>query len=455
MTQSNSARATSVSLDLEDRVGALIDRARKAGAHAADASVFGSDQISVGRRLGKIETLERADSAGVDLRVFVDGRVAQVSGSDLSDHGLARLAERAVSMARFSPQDPFAQLAEQGQLATDWPALETADPVEPSTDVLLGMAEAMEDAMLAVEGVTNSGGVSAGWTKSSLVMATTNGFLGSVQATRTGISGSAIAGSAEAQKRDFDYDVAVFGEDLGDPAAVGREAGTRAVRQLGARPGATAKVPVIFEPRVAVRMLGLLTGAINGESVVRGTSLLADHIGEIVISPELSVHEDPFRARGQGSRPFDGEGLPVRPRAIFENGVLQTHLHNLATAAQAGVEPTGHASRAGASIGVGHANVWLSPGSVSVEDMFATAGEAFYVTSLMGQGANMITGDYSQGATGFWVRNGQLAEPVESMTLGGRLQDMWRSMSAADDLTFFGGMGTPTVQMDGLTVAGA
>ncbi|MAH88166.1 MAG: modulator protein [Kiloniella sp.] len=455
MTQSNSARATSVSLDLEDRVGALIDRARKAGAHAADASVFGSDQISVGRRLGKIETLERADSAGVDLRVFVDGRVAQVSGSDLSDHGLARLAERAVSMARFSPQDPFAQLAEQGQLATDWPALETADPVEPSTDVLLGMAEAMEDAMLAVEGVTNSGGVSAGWTKSSLVMATTNGFLGSVQATRTGISGSAIAGSGEAQKRDFDYDVAVFGEDLGDPAAVGREAGTRAVRQLGARPGATAKVPVIFEPRVAVRMLGLLTGAINGESVVRGTSLLADHIGEIVISPELSVHEDPFRARGQGSRPFDGEGLPVRPRAIFENGVLQTHLHNLATAAQAGVEPTGHASRAGASIGVGHANVWLSPGSVSVEDMFATAGEAFYVTSLMGQGANMITGDYSQGATGFWVRNGQLAEPVESMTLGGRLQDMWRSMSAADDLTFFGGMGTPTVQMDGLTVAGA
>ena len=451
MTQANPATA----LDLEDRVGALIDRARAAGADAADASVFGSDQISVGRRMGQIETLERADSAGVDLRVFVDGQIAQVSGSDLSDQGLARLAERAVGMARHSPADPFAKLAEPGQVVTQWPTLETADPVEPSTDGLLDMAEAMEDAMLSVEGVTNSGGVSAGWTKSSLVMATTNGFLGSVQATRFGISGSAIAGSGEAQKRDFDYDLAVFAEDLGDPAAVGREAGRRAVSQLGARPGATAKVPVIFEPRVAVRMLGLLTGAINGESVVRGTSLLADLVGELVISPELSVHEDPFKPRGQGSRPFDGEGLPVQPRAIFEDGVLQTHLHNLATAAQAGVEPTGHASRAGASIGVGHANLWLSPGAVSVEDMLAAAGEAFYVTSLMGQGANMITGDYSQGATGFWVRDGQLAEPVESMTLGGRLQDMWRSMSAADDLTFFGGMGTPTVQMDGLTVAGA
>ena len=451
MTQANPATA----LDLEDRVGALIDRARAAGADAADASVFGSDQISVGRRMGQIETLERADSAGVDLRVFVDGQIAQVSGSDLSDQGLARLAERAVGMARHSPADPFARLAEPGQVVTQWPTLETADPVEPSTDGLLDMAEAMEDAMLSVEGVTNSGGVSAGWTKSSLVMATTNGFLGSVQATRFGISGSAIAGSGEAQKRDFDYDLAVFAEDLGNPAAVGREAGRRAVSQLGARPGATAKVPVIFEPRVAVRMLGLLTGAINGESVVRGTSLLADLVGELVISPELSVHEDPFKPRGQGSRPFDGEGLPVQPRAIFEDGVLQTHLHNLATAAQAGVEPTGHASRAGASIGVGHANLWLSPGSASVEEMLAAAGEAFYVTSLMGQGANMITGDYSQGATGFWVRDGQLAEPVESMTLGGRLQDMWRSMSVADDLTFFGGMGTPTVQMDGLTVAGA
>ena len=331
MTQANPAPA----LDLEDRVGALIDRARAAGADAADASVFGSDQISVGRRMGQIETLERADSAGVDLRVFVDGQIAQVSGSDLSDQGLARLAERAVGMARYSPADPFAKLAEPGQVATEWPTLETADPVEPSTDGLLAMAEAMEDAMLSVEGVTNSGGVSAGWTKSSLVMATTNGFVGSVQATRFGISGSAIAGSGEAQKRDFDYDLAVFAEDLGDPAAVGREAGRRAVSQLGARPGATAKVPVIFEPRVAVRMLGLLTGAINGESVVRGTSLLADHVGELVISPDLSVHEDPFKARGQGSRPFDGEGLPVQPRAIFENGVLQTHLHNLATAAQA------------------------------------------------------------------------------------------------------------------------
>lgn len=441
-------------LNLENRVDALLDLARKAGATAADASVFGSDQISVGRRMGQVETLERADSSGVDLRVFVDGKIAQVGGSDLSDEGLARLAERAVGMAKFSPEDPYAQLADASQLAKDWPVLETCDPIEPSTEALLNSAAEAEEAMLGVEGITNSGGASAGWTKSSLVIATTNGFLGSVQATRQGLSVSGIAGEGEAQKRDYDYALAVFGEDLKDPKEVGLEAGRRSVRQLGAKPGSTAQIPVIFEPRVAVRMLSLLVGAINGESVVRGTSLLADHVGKQVIADDLTVLEDPFKPRGQGSRPFDGEGLPVQARTLFDKGILTTHLHNLATAKQAGVEATGHASRAGASIGVGFSNTWMEAGERSVEDMFKDAGEAFYVTSLMGQGANMITGDYSQGATGFWVRNGELAEPVESMTLGGKLQDMWMNMSAASDLTFFGGMGTPTIQMDGLTIAG-
>lgn len=440
--------------DLENRVSTLLDLAKRAGATAADASVFGSDQISVGRRMGQVETLERADSSGVDLRVFVDGKIAQVSGSDLSDEGLARLSERAVGMAQFSPEDPFAQLAEPDQLVKDWPALETCDPIEPTTEGLLEAAATAEEAMLGVEGITNSGGASAGWTKSSLVIATTNGFLGSVQATRQGLSVSGIAGQGADQKRDYDYAMAVFGEDLKAPHEIGLEAGRRSIRQLGARPGATAQVPVIFEPRVAVRMLSLLLGAINGESVVRGTSLLADHVDKPVIADDLSVIEDPFKARGQGSRPFDGEGLPVQRRTLFDKGRLTTHLHNLATAKQAGTASTGHASRAGASIGVGFANAWMEPSERSVEDMLSDAGEAFYVTSLMGQGANMITGDYSQGATGFWVRNGALAEPVESMTLGGKLQDMWMNMSVADDLTFFGGMGTPTVQMDGLTIAG-
>ena len=445
---------TADELQLEDRVGALLDLATKAGADAADATVFGSDQISVGRRLGQVETLERADSAGVDLRVFVNGQIAQVSGSDLTDSGLQRLAERAVGMAKFSPADPFAQLAVPNQLTKEIPALETCDPVEPSTESMLDRAAEAEEAMLSVEGITNSGGVSAGWTKSSLVIATTNGFMGSVQSTRQGISASGIAGEGEAQKRDYDYSLAVFGDDLKDPREIGLEAGRRSVRQLGAKPGATAQVPVIFEPRVAVRMFSLLMGAINGESVVRGTSLLADHVGKPVIAPELSVFEDPFKKRGQGSRPFDGEGLPVRKNTLFDKGILTTHLHNLATAQQAGVEPTGHASRGGASVGIGYANTWLSPSELSVEDMLKEAGEAFYVTSLMGQGANMITGDYSQGATGFWVRNGELAEPVESMTLGGKLKDMWMAMSAASDLTWFGGMGAPTLRMTGLTIAG-
>lgn len=449
-----STASTSGDLHLENRVDALLDLAKKAGADAADATVFGSDQISVGRRMGQVETLERADSSGVDLRVFLKGQIAQVSGSDLTDAGLQRLAERAVGMAKYSPADPFAQLADPDQLARDIPTLETCDPVEPGTEHMLDRAAEAEEAMLGVQGIMNSGGVSAGWTKSSLVIATTNGFLGSVQSTRHGLSVSGIAGEGDAQKRDYDYSLAVFGEDLKDPREIGLEAGRRSVRQLGAKPGATAQVPVIFEPRVAVRMFALLMGAINGESVVRGTSLLADHVGKPVIAPELSVFEDPFRKRGQASRPFDGEGLPVQERALFDQGMLTTHLHNLATAKQAGVEPTGHASRGGASVGIGYANAWLTPSERSVEAMLSEAGEAFYVTSLMGQGANMITGDYSQGATGFWVRNGELAEPVESMTLGGKLQDMWLSMATADDLTWFGGMGTATIRMTGLTIAG-
>ena len=311
---------TSGDLQLENRVEALLDLATRAGADAADATVFGSDQISVGRRMGQVETLERADSAGVDLRVFLNGQIAQVSGSDLTDNGLARLAERAVGMAKYSPADAFAQLADPDQLAQNLPILETFDPVEPSTGAMLDRAAEAEEAMLGVEGITNSGGVSAGWTKSSLVIATTNGFLGSVQSTRHGLSVSGIAGEGEAQKRDYDYSLAVFGEDLKDPREIGLEAGRRSVRQLGAKPGATAQVPVIFEPRVAVRMFSLLMGAINGESLVRGTSLLADHIGKTVIAPELSVFEDPFLKRALGSRPFDGEGLPVQERHAVRSG---------------------------------------------------------------------------------------------------------------------------------------
>src|SRR5579871_1496090 len=402
----------------------LIGRARHAGADAADAVYFEGTSLSHGRRLGKTEKLERSEGHDLGLRVFVGRQQAVVSSSDRSPKALEELVERAVAMARTVPEDPYCGLAEPDEVAREWPALDMDDPEEPGIEVLIERARAAEEAALAVSGVTNSEGAEAGW-----------------------------GGGME---RDYDYASAVYAADLRDPAEIGKSAGERAVKRLGAKKMATGRCPVVFDPRVARGLVSALLGAISGPAIARGTSFLKDKLGERIFPEAITIIDDPHRPRGLRSKPFDAEGLANRRRAIIDKGVLTTWLLDLRSARQLGLKSTGHASRGTSSPpGPAPTNVWIEPGEVDPKALIADIKSGFYVTEMMGMGVNGVTGDYSRGAAGFWIDNGEIAFSVSEMTVAGNLKDMFLRLVAANDLEFRSGIDAPTLRIDDLTVAGA
>jgi PmbA protein len=334
------------------------------------------------------------------------------------------------------PEDPYGGLADPDQIARDLPVMQSRDPVEPSAEDLTAMVRAAEDAARAVPGVTNSEGAEAGWSLTKVALAASNGFAHSYERTGCSLAASVIAGDgAEGMERDYDYTAAVFREDLRSPDDVGRVAGERAVRRLGARRPNTVKAPVVFDPRVARTLVGHLLGAINGASIARGTSFLKDRMGEAVFAPGIEIVEDPHRVRGLKSRPCDAEGLATRSMSLIEDGRLTTWLLDLRAARQLGLASTGHAARGtGSPPHPSASNVYLKPGARSPVDLMADIKDGFYVTELVGQGVNGITGDYSRGAAGFWIENGEIAYPVSECTIAGKLQDMFANLTPADDL---------------------
>ena len=433
----------------------LIARARRAGADAADALMVESASLSLARRLGKPEKLERAENQDLGLRVLIGKRQAIVSSSDRSPAILDELVERAVAMARSVPEDPYCGLASPDEIDRHPPQLELNDPIEPTPEALADRASAAEEAARAVAGVTNSEGAEAGWSRHRVAMAASNGFAGAYEGSRHGVSVSVIAGNGTGMERDYDYSSAVFAADLTDPAEVGRKAGERAVARLGPRKVATTKVPVVFDPRVSGGLLGHLAGAINGSAIARGTSFLKDKLGQQVMAKGLTVTDDPHRARGLRSRPFDGEGIASRRRDIVADGVLTTWVLDLRSARQLGLKSTGHAGRGTSSPpSPGPTNLFLAPGTVTREALIGGIDQGFYVTELIGFGVNGITGDYSRGAAGFWIEGGALAYPVSEVTIAGNLKDMFLNLTPADDLVFRHGTDAPTVRIDGLTIAG-
>lgn len=434
----------------------LVARAAKAGADSADAVLIDSVSVSLGWRLGKLERLERSESGDVGLRVLIGKRQAMVSSSDRSAAALDELVERAVAMARTVPEDPYAGLADPSQLARDFPDLDTCDPHEPSAETLVDMARRAEDAARAVDGITNSEGADAGWGRSAIAFVASNGFAHSYAVTSGSLSVAVLAGTgATGMERDYDYTSAVHMEDLRKPEDVGHEAARRTVHRLGARKVKTCQVPVIFDPRVARGLLGSLAGAINGASVARGTSFLRDHLGKRVFAPGIRIMDDPHRLRGMRSRPFDGEGIATKPMAIIEDGILTTWLLDCRSARQLGMVSTGHASRGTASPPSPSAsNFFLEPGPVTAQEMIGDVANGFYVTELFGQGVNMVSGDYSRGAAGFWIENGEIAYPVSEITVAGNLKDMFRELTPANDLVLRHGVDSPTLRIDGLTIAG-
>lgn len=438
---------------LVDRASQLIELAKAAGAEAADAVVVRSRSQSVSVRLGKVENTESSESDDFSLRVFIGKRVASVSANPGFD--LKVLAERAVSMARVSPEDPYACLADENRLAKAYPELELYDPTEVSASVLTDAALKAEAAALAVHGVANSGGAGASAGMGGLVLVTSHGFQGAYSASRFGCSVSVIAGEGTKMERDYDYDSRLYHADLDDPAEIGRRAGERAVKRLNPRQVDTGKgVTVVFDPRVARGFVGHIAGAINGASVARKTSFLRDRMGEQVLKAGLNITDNPLVVRGSSSRPFDGEGVTGQPLTMIEDGVLKHWFLSTSTARELGLETNGRGVRGGTMVSPSSTNLALEPGAISPEDLIRSIGNGFYVTELIGQGVDMITGEYSRGASGFWIENGELAYPVSEVTIASNLKDMFMRLIPASDIDRKYGVAAPTLAIEGMTLAG-
>ena len=441
-----------MSLDL---LAELLDRARGAGADAADAVLLSGTSLSIQRRLGRTEHLERAEGHDLGLRVFVGRRAAMVSASSVDPAQFRALAERAVAMAQVVPEDPFGGLAELWAPPQDASALDLADAAEPDAAALTARAAEAEEAALAVAGITNSEGADAGYSRTEVYLATSAGFSGHYVRTSHSTSATALAGAGTDMQRDYDYTSATHLADLDSPATIGRSAAERVLARLNPLRPRTAKLPVLYDPRVSSSLLGSLLGAINGAAVARGTSFLKERLGDQLFAPGITVRDDPHRRRGLRSRPFDGEGVPTAPRALIEDGRLTTWLLDSRSARQLGLRSTGHAARGtGGPPSPSATNLYLEPGQQTPAELMADIGEGLYLTEMMGGGVNGITGDYSRGASGFMIRDGAIAEPVAEITVAGHILELFRTLRPANDLRFRRGTDAPTVRVEGLTMAG-
>ena len=441
--------------DLTDLAQRLVIAARKAGADQADALAVRSVSLSVEVRDGAVEELERSEGDDLGLRVIVGRKQAVVSTNDLKGNGFDALAERAVAMARAAPEDRFAGLADAGQLAQQLPALDLIDPDMPDVDALEARAREAEAAGLSVPGVTKSGGASASAGIGGLVLVTSHGFHGATIASRHGIAMTAIAGDGTGMERDYDFSSTLHASDLDGAQAIGRRAGERAVKRLNPRKVATRRVPVVFDARISGSLVGHLASAANGSSVARKTSFLREKLGQKIFAAGIDIVDDPLRPRGLRSRPFDAEGIAGRRRHLVEDGVLKTWILDCATARELNLETTGHAQRGVSSTpSPGASNLHLAPGSKSPDELIADIEDGFYITDMIGMGVNLVTGDYSRGASGFWIEKGERTYPVSEVTIAGHLSDMFASLVPANDLVFRFGTNAPTLRVEGMTVAG-
>lgn len=435
----------------------LVARAVAGGADAADALYAGQGSTEVEVRLGELEHVGRSEGEEIGLRLFLGSRSATVASSDLSDDALAELITRALAMAGEAPEDPYAGLAPAELLASlPYPDLDSVDRAELDPGGLREMALAAEGAALAVPGVTNSSGGSASASASIIALATSGGFVGAYQSGGFSCSVAVVAGEGGSMQRDHFWHGARHLSDLDPPEQIGRFAGERAVARLNPVRPKSGPMPVLFDARVAHSLLGHLAGAISGASVARKSSFLQDKLGERIFAAGVTIIDDPLRRRGLRSRPFDGEGMKVRRAELVADGVLTSWMADSASARQLGIAPTGHSARgAGSAPGVSPSNFYMEAGKRSREEIMAAFPEALLVTELIGQGVNGITGDYSRGAAGFLVRSGEIAEPVQEITIASNLITMFATLEPASDLEFRRGIDAPTVLVPEMTVATA
>ena len=447
-----------MSTDLHTLTAALLDAARAAGADSADAIASRGTSVSVDVREGKLEQAERSEGIDIGLRVLIGQRQANVSASDISEATIQMLAERAVAMAGEAPEDPYIGLADPSEItqATDATGLELADPTpEPDPSALQQDAQAAEAAALAVSGVTQVQSASASYSASEVFLAATNGFAGGYHRTSRSLSCVAIAGTGDGMERDYDGDGRIFQADLRSAQDIGQTAGERAVSRLGAVQPPTGSYPVLFDERISSTLIGHLLMAANGSSVARGQSFLRERLGKDVLPKGLDLYEDPHRPRVSGSRLFDAEGLATRARKIVDDGVLTGWTLDLGTARKLGMTSTANAARGISSPPSPSTwNVSLTQGDQSRNDLLRDMGTGLLVTSLIGSTINPNTGDYSRGASGFWVENGEIAYAVNECTIAGNLHDMLRAIVPANDARTHLSRVVPSLLVEGMTLAG-
>lgn len=429
--------------------------AMKLGAESADVLTSASTSINTSIRLGKLEELERAESSGIGLRVFIGQKQGVASGSDLRSESLSQIAERAVAIAKEAPEDKYAGLPESQMIATEWPELDLIDNVEPDVEWLLQQAREAEEAALAIEGITNSEGGNANYGWSEITLVTSDGFEGQYAKSSFGLSASVLAGHDDKMERDYAYSSARHRNLLKSGTEIGIEAAERALKRLNPRKIKTCSVPVVFERRVARGLVGNFTSAISGAAVARGTSFLKDKMGGRIFSPSISITDDPHREKGMGSRPFDGEGCRSEALELVSDGVLQHWLLDSRSARQLKMQTNGRAAR-GLSSGTSPSstNIIVGAGELSSDALIAEIDNGFYVTETFGMGVNLVTGDYSQGASGFWIEKGKITYPVSEVTIAGTLQEMFVHLAAANDVTTEYATNTPTLRIERMTVAG-
>ena len=434
--------------DNEALAGRILERARAHGAEQAEVSVQAASGLSASVRLGEVDTLEYHRDKGCSVTVFIGQAQGSASTSDFSDRAVDAAAEKACALARLTSPDPANGLADPRSLATEIPDLDLDHPAEMEPDDAVERARACEDAARAVDSrITNSEGGEFSWGRGTVVYANTNGFLGGYTGTRFGVSAAVVASEGEGMQRDHWFSSARDLADVESPEAVGRRAGERTVRRLGARRIGTARVPVLFEAPVAASLLGHLTSAVRGSNLYRGSSFLVGAAGKTVFSPGITVREEPHRPKGLGSAPFDGEGVATRSRDLVADGVLTGYCLDSYSARKLGLETTGHAG--------GVHNLYLLPGDKDPDALLAEMGTGLLVTELIGFGVNGVTGDYSRGAAGFWVEGGEVAYPVEEITIAGNLKDMYANVAGVgSDLELRSNVSSPSVLIGEMTVAG-
>lgn len=433
----------------------IVTKARKAGADFADAVIFDHSNVNIEYRLGKKETVERSESAALGLRVIIGQKTALVSTNNFNDSKVDELVERCIGMAKIAPEDPHLTYAKPEDYIQSFPDLDLCDTEEPTIEKLAEMAERAESSALEVEGITNSEGGGASHSRNTIALVTSEGFQYQYHTTTNSLSVCVLAGTDTSMERDYDYSSKRFFADLKSAEEIGKKAAEKTLKRIGARQAKTGQYPVVYCNELSNKLVGYLGSAINGVSVSQGTSFLKDAMGTKLFSDTITIVDDPHIKRGLASKVCDVEGIEAKKLNIIKNGELKSWLLDLRSAQKLGLKTTGHANRGISSTpSPSSSNLYMENGTLSFDELIADIKEGFFVTDTFGMGVNLVTGDYSQGANGFWIEDGEIVYPVNEITIAGNLKEMFSMLTPANDLEFNSSTNAPTVRIDSMTVAG-